>query len=99
MRLTVTQIHRRTFEDKLRARTNHAIMPYDLRCTYANWLEAASITPTRRRLYMGHGAGDVTGLHALHAVTTFLEGDAYELRAFIGLDNAPSMRLMHANAY
>ena len=35
-------MHRRTFEDKLRGRTTE-ITAYDLRRTYANWLEAAEI--------------------------------------------------------
>jgi len=49
----VPRMHRRTFEDGVRARSRD-LTPYDLRRTYANWLEAAGIPRTRRRLYLGH---------------------------------------------
>lgn len=96
--LAVPRMHRRTFEDKLRERTARAIVPYDLRRTYANWLEAAGITRTRRRLYMGHGVGDVTGLYELHEVASFLEADGATLRAFVGVDPTPSIRLHSTNS-
>ena len=38
----VPSMHRRTFEDKVRDRVP-AITVYDLRRTYANWLEAAGV--------------------------------------------------------
>lgn len=78
-------MHRRTFEDKVRSRTQRAITVYDLRRTYANWLEAAGIPRTRRKLYLGHGAGDVTGLYELHEVRAFLAADGGALRAYLGL--------------
>lgn len=81
----VPQMHPRTFADKLRDRTNRFIQPYDLRRTYANWLEAASITRARRKMYMGHSAGDVTGLYERHEVDAFLREDAQKLRKFLGL--------------
>jgi hypothetical protein len=93
MPLAVPRMHRRTFEDKLRERSARSIMPYDRRRTYANWLEAAGITRTRRRLYMGHGVGDVTSLYELHEVAGFLEADSATLRAFVGVDPMPSLRL------
>lgn len=84
---------RRTFEDKLREHTARAILPHDPRRTYANWLEAAGITRTRRRLYMGHGVGDVIGLYELHEVASFLAADGATLRAFVGVDPTPAFRL------
>ena len=39
----VPRMHRRTFEDKFRARVRGLATPYDLRRTYANWLEAAGV--------------------------------------------------------
>ena len=78
----VPAMHRRTFEDRIRERTT-IITPRDFRRTYANWLEAAGIPRTRRRLYMGHGSGDVTGNYELHEVTAFLKEDAAKLRAFL----------------
>jgi hypothetical protein len=80
----VPRLDRRTFEDRLRERTR-AFVARDLRRTYANWLEAAGIPRTRRKLYMGHSVGDVTGLYELHEVTAFLAGDAEKLRVFLGL--------------
>lgn len=85
---TVPRMHRRTFEDKVRERIR-VITPLDFRRTYANWLEAAGIPRTRRKLYMGHGAGDVTGLYELHEVDAFLAGDAVKLRAWIGGPTRP----------
>jgi hypothetical protein len=41
---------------------------------------------TRRKLYLGHGAGDVTGLYELHEVTAHLSPrTGLKLRAFLGL--------------
>jgi integrase len=85
-------MHRRTFEDKVRERVP-AITVYDLRRTYANWLEAAGIPRTRRKLYLGHGAGDVTGLYELHEVRAFLAADAVSLKAYLGLPSAPVVKL------
>jgi integrase len=83
---SVPRIHRRTFEDKLRERTSRAIVPYDLRRTFANWMEAAGVPRTRRRLYLGHGSADVTDLYELHEVKAFLAEDAKRLCAHIELD-------------
>lgn len=57
--------------------------PYDLRRTYANWLEGAGIPRTRRRLYLGHGNADVTDLYEWSDVAAFLATDAEKLRAYI----------------
>jgi len=76
-------MHRRTFEDKVRERAID-ITPYDLRRTYANWLEAAGIPRTRRRLYRGHGAQDVGDLYEAHEVAAFLADDATRLKKHIG---------------
>jgi len=73
-------MHRRTFEDKLRERTSE-FTAYDLRRTYSNWLESAGVPRTRRRLYLGHGARDVTDFYESHEVTAFLREDAERLAA------------------
>ena len=62
------------------------LVPYDLRRTYSHWMELAAIPRTRRRMYMGHAAKDVTDLYEEHEVTAFLEEDAAKLRAFLKLD-------------
>jgi hypothetical protein len=74
----------RTFENAFRKRTS-AFTPYDLRRTYANWLESAGVPRTRRRLYMGHGAADVTDLYEQHEVAAFLVEDAAKLRTLLGI--------------
>jgi integrase len=88
------RMHRRTFENKVRERVP-GITVYDLRRTYANWMESAGIPRTRRKLYMGHAAGDVTGLYELHEVTAFLADDAEKLRAMLKLQptKSPTMTL------
>jgi len=72
------------FRKALRTASDGQMTPYDLRRTYANWLEAAGIPRTRRRLYLGHGASDVTDLYEAHEVRAFLAADAEKLRAFLG---------------
>lgn len=88
----VPRVHRRTWENHIRDR-GLGITPYDLRRTYANWLEAAGISRTRRKLYLGHSAGDVTGLYELHEVDTFLADDAKKLRDFVNVATEPALRL------
>lgn len=85
LRPAVPRMHRRTFENKLRERTTEHVA-YDLRRTYAHWMEQAGILRSRRQLYMGHGTGDVTGLYERHEVTGFLVEDARRLRVFLGLE-------------
>lgn len=74
--------HPRTFANAFRARCpGH--QPYDLRRTFAHWMEEAGIPRTRRRLYMGHGAQDVTDLYEQHEVAAFLVRDAERIRAYL----------------
>lgn len=88
-------IHPRTFTDNLRDRTNRQIQPYDLRRTYAHWLESAGIPRTRRKLYMGHGAQDVTDLYERHEVEAFLADDAKRLADFLGLPTKTTTMTLH----
>lgn len=85
---TVPKFNRRKFEDDLRERTR-MITVYDLRRTYANWMEAAAIPRTRRRLYMGHGIKDVTDLYEQHEVDAYLSDDGRKLRGYVGLPTEP----------
>lgn len=89
----VPRMHPRTFANAVRDRTNGFIEPYDLRRTYANALEAAGITRIRRKMYLGHSAGDVTALYERHEVDRFLVEDAAKLRAFFGLPDPAPQRL------
>ena len=57
--------------------------PYDLRRTYANWLEDAGIPRTRRRLYLGHGERDTTDLYEWRELRAYLEQDGDTLLKWI----------------
>jgi integrase len=89
LRPAVPAMHRRTFENKVRDRTR-AITVYDLRRTYANWMESAGIPRTRRKLYLGHTAGDVTALYELHEVRDFLARDGETLRGLLKIPHTES---------
>jgi hypothetical protein len=78
----VPQLSRDRFEKLFRARAL-PITPYDMRRTYAKWLESAGVPRTRRKLYMGHGAQDVTDLYERHEVDTFLAEDAKKVAEFL----------------
>lgn len=88
----VPRMHRRTFEDAIRERTA-AITPYDLRRTYARWLQDAKIPRTRRRLYYGHGAVDISDLYEEYEVAEYIAADGAALRTLLGLDGGPVLRL------
>jgi hypothetical protein len=84
--LTVGRIVGKEREMRLFGEVLHeqcGIHPYDLRRTYANWLEAAGVPRTRRKLYMGHAGGDVTSLYEQHEVEQFLTDDARKLEAYL----------------
>jgi hypothetical protein len=82
----VPRLSRDRFEKLFRLRFKGEVTPYDMRRTYVRWLELADIPRTRRKLYMGHAAGDVTDLYERAQVTEFLAGDAKKVRAFLGAD-------------
>ena len=46
-------------------------------------MESAGIPRTRRKLYLGHGAADVTDLYERHEVEAFLLEDAKKLTEFL----------------
>ena len=79
----------KAFRLALRKASDGQMTPYDLRRTYANWLEAAQVPRTRRRLYLGHGNSDVTDLYEWHQIEQFLAEDAAKLRAFLGETGEP----------
>lgn len=85
-RPAVPQLHRRTFENKVRERCPD-MEARDLRNTYATWMEDAAIPRTRRRMYLGHGKKDVTDLYERREVDAFLAEDAERLRLSLGLSH------------
>lgn len=74
----------RPFLEALGEASGQMVKPYDLRKTFATWMEEAGIPRTRRKLYMGHGKTDVTDLYERHDVTRYLLEDAEKLRAYLG---------------
>lgn len=76
-------LSRDRFEKLFRRRFAGVVTPYQLRRTYAQWMEEAGIPRTRRLLYMGHGTRDVTDLYERYQIEEFLGADAAKLRAFL----------------
>jgi integrase len=74
----------RPFLDALHEASGGTVRPYDLRNTFANWMEAAGIPRARRIVYMGHGTKDITDLYERHEVERFLQDDGEKLRALLG---------------
>jgi len=70
------------------------LTPYDLRRSYANWLESAGIPRNRRRQYLGHAAGDVTDLYEWHEVEKYLAEDGEKLHNYVfGATDKPTLKL------
>jgi hypothetical protein len=89
----VAEWRARKFADALRTASGGSVQPYDLRRTYANWLEAAGIPRTRRKIYLGHSVGDVTALYEQHEVIAFLAEDAAKLEQFVRSAERETLRL------
>ncbi len=68
----------------MNAASDGTVIPYDLRKTFVNWLEAAGVPRTRRIMYMGHGKRDVTDLYERHDVERFLAEDGERVRKHLG---------------
>lgn len=71
------------FREVLAEASKGQMTPYDLRRSYANWLEDAGIPRTRRRLYMGHGAKDTTDLYEWRELSAYLTADAATLNNWL----------------
>lgn len=75
---------REAFQRKFRKEADPDRVPYDLRHTFAVWLESAGVPRARRKMYMGHGTKDVTDLYERHEVTAYLGEDGEKLRTWLG---------------
>jgi integrase len=64
------------------------VQVYDLRRTFARWMEEAGIIRARRKLYFGHSTGDVTALYERHDVAAFVAEDTAKLEAWIAAELA-----------
>lgn len=89
------EVARRTFEDKMREVTRHHVC-YDLRRTFMHLMEQARVPRSRRMYYLGHAAGDVSGLYEEHEVDEYLAADRRRLARYLkgpttgGLNHADS---------
>lgn len=94
-RIAVPYATPKAFSEALKHVKDIAVTPYDLRRTYANWMEGAGIVRARRMMYLGHGTKDVTDLYEKHQVAQFLAEDAEKLRGFIGAIGESGIRLVN----
>lgn len=97
-RKLTTEYRARRFAKALNEASGEKVQPYDLRRTYATWMEAAQITRSRRRRYMGHSLGDVTDIYEQHEVEQYLEADAAKLEAFVRSGEKETLRLEDRHA-
>jgi hypothetical protein len=62
------------------------VSPYDLRRTYAQWLDLARIPQFRQDYYMAHGPRDLNALYKrMREVSTSLAEDAAALGVLVGV--------------
>jgi integrase len=73
---------RLAFYRALRKTSGETVSPYDLRRTYAQWLDLARIPQFRQDYYMAHGPKDLNALYKrMRAVAAYLREDAALLGA------------------
>lgn len=90
----LTTDHRaRRFGKALAKASDDTVQPYDLRRTYATWMEAAQIPRSRRRRYMGHAIGDVTELYEQDELERYLSEDAAKLEAFVRAGEKETLKI------
>lgn len=77
------QLHPRTFANHLTDLLAGDRTAYDFRRTFAHLMEEAAIPRARRKLYLGHAAGDVTDLYERHEVEAYLKADALTLVGYL----------------
>lgn len=77
------------FRERLAEVSEGQVRLYDLRRTFARWLEEAGIVRARRKLYLGHSTGDVTSLYERHEVQAFLAEDTAKLAAWLDQQLTP----------
>jgi hypothetical protein len=80
----VPERSRDAFEGMWSRRIGDALDIYDLRRSFLVWMEDAGISRSRRKLYAGHSAGDVTDLYERRELDAWLADDAARLKAHVG---------------
>lgn len=74
---------------------NLTCTPMDLRRSFMNWMEECGIERTRRRMYMGHAARDVSDLYETKELLRYIVEDGVKLRAWIDAElSKASTRMM-----
>lgn len=82
----VPRISKDNFRKKINKLTNGRVEPYDFRRSFSRWMERAGIVRARRKMYMGHAAGDVTGLYERSEIDAYLVADARLLQTYLGFE-------------
>jgi hypothetical protein len=73
--------------------------PYVGRHSFGCWMEDAEIPRTRRMMYLGHGATDVTGRYERREITQFLAEDRERLLKILGPETRLEMSKTTGLAY
>lgn len=81
--VSVPTVQYAAFRRALIKASDGKVTPYDLRRSFANWIEAAGVPRTRRRLYRGHGEQDIGDAYEWHEVDAFLAEDGQRIRDYI----------------
>lgn len=71
------------FEDVLKEVSGGTVEPYDMRRTFAVWLDLAGINWTHIRLYLGHRAQSVTDRYLWREVMQHIPADGKRARAWL----------------
>jgi integrase len=87
------QIGYEQFRRLMHKATGGKVRPYDLRGTYATWLEEVGIPLSRVKAYLGHSMRTPTDYYTRKDVREFLVSDAEKLRAYIGGSTPPARAL------
>jgi integrase len=64
-------------------RIGTALGIYDLRRSFALWMEEMSLPLSRQRLYLGHSARNTTEMYMRRDLTAWLAGDAEKMLAYV----------------
>jgi len=79
----VPRVSKDKFRKAMHERTGGRVTPYDLRRAFSRWMERAGVVRIRRKIYMGHAAGDVTALYEQSDIDAYLAEDAATLRKWL----------------
>jgi integrase len=94
----VPVLSRSAFEGMWERRIGEGLGIYDLRRSFAVLMEDAGVTRSRRRIYMGHAAGDVSDLYETRELDAWREQDGAAMLALAGRwlpNNRPDMLVLH----